>query len=255
MDTNIEKLDNLFEKWKSLMKDDETIPQNDIYRKDGVPFFTYDGIYGDKEMWYNSPSRVLFVLKDQYQRLDTFGHHSDDNIQDWNIEKRKNSRFFANIANVVWGLSNIKDGKMPEWNSISSRVKQQEVRNHLCEFPFAVVECKKLPGEDSISPQTLTHHIDKYGSFILKEIELLNANFIVCCSQEIYSYVVENYGGALIEFENQGHGEIRYDKLNNIYIIKTLHHPSYYGKASSLCEFYEYIKKHFDGFNKLLFSK
>ena len=173
MNKNIEKeLEDLFFEWHSRMK-----------AKDSSSHFTRDGLMynslpneQNEGVWFSSPKRVLFLLKDQNQ-IGEGEEKWDEDIREWLVntvndtteqklskkEANRNldSRFIRNIAYLLWGLSKA-DNENPWWyNEVTKHF--DEVKEFFNTQPFAIVECKKLPGGGKLVPKELKRHLRDFG--------------------------------------------------------------------------------------------
>ncbi len=162
-----EKLNILFDKWEA-----ESI-------ENGLTGFCRDGLmykYGDKkndvdELWDKSKNRILFLLKDPKE-------YSGDSREWLQIEENQQlrSQFLKKLAYVLYGLSNVKDGKTADFWDIT----HEQLVTCFNEIPFAFVESKKEAGKNEISGKELDKYINDYGDFLSDEINILKPNIVIC---------------------------------------------------------------------------
>lgn len=83
------------------------------------------------------------------------------------------------------GYSEVKENKM------------EDVKHLWRTQPFALIECKKIAGgpelDNSILKSTINSIISK--CFLIKELDILKPNIIVCCDSEgiIFDFVINEY--------------------------------------------------------------
>ena len=172
------------------------------------------------------------------------------------------------MAFLIWGLSKLTTNTVDDWpeGEVIAAHKKGDVKDLFNTIPFALVECKKLPGGPKLYDNILLGHLDEYGDFLTQEIETLNPNIIVCSGNRIFEFVVKYfsqsneieklpniYGG---EYEIDGKKVpnfttcLWYDQEKNIVVINSFH-PSdrvenwmYFEKVMS--PFRAFIREHSD---------
>lgn len=254
MNNDIEKrLEKLFVEWYSRMK-----------AKDSTFHFTKDGLiynsvipYEEMEnVWRSSRKRIIFLLKDQHQEADD---KWNEDIRNWlkdsmdeTDESRKikeanrnlSSPFMRNLAYILWGLSKA-DNNNPWWYEEVTK-HFDEVKDFFNTQPFAIVECKKQPGDGRLDDKILKQNLFEYGDLLHREIEILAPTMIVCTSQYIYDFVLGMYAQEeLICIEN--HNSIRFHVPTGILIFCS-YHPSAFRKNKN--EIYEGVMYHYRAFLK-----
>lgn len=239
MNSNVidEKLENLFDEWKDRMK------------KNGDMNFTKDGILRKKgisdtkviETWMASSKRILFLLKDQNQE----GGKWDEDIRDWLTinENTSNlgSTFLKNIAYILWGLSKADENNDWWYNEVTMHF--DEVKEYFNTQPFALVECKKQPGDGQLNDDVLKQHLSDYGDLLKQEIDILNPNIIVCTNQHIYDFILKKYPKEELECID-GYNSIRFHPLTGT-IVLCSYHPSAWN-----VDVYEGVMWHYRAFLK-----
>lgn len=253
----MKELENLFDKWSQKIKengDGEYFTKDGILRKNNLTEAQLE------QNWFSSEKRVLFLLKDQNQ----IGWKGNEDIRDWlkdtpndkdSAKKQKDSNrnleptFMKNMAYLLWGLS--KCNKECDWwyDEVSKHL--DEVKDFFNTQPFALVECKKQPGDGSLDDGVLKKHLDKYGDLLDNEIKILKPNIIVCTSQYIYDFVVRTYpqNDELVKLEN--HDSLRIHPQTKTLIFCS-YHPSTFGKAKDFV--YEGVMYHYREFLKSKYS-
>ena len=257
MNKSIEKeLENLFIEWRSRMK-----------AKDSASHFTRDGLMYNSNshehnegIWFSSPKRVLFLLKDQNQ-IGEGEEKWDEDIREWLVntvndtteqklskkEANRNldSRFIRNIAYILWGLSKA-DNDNPWWyDEVTKHI--DEVKDFFNTQPFAIVECKKQPGRGMLKDEELKRHLCEFGDLLQKEIEILSPTMIVCTSQHIYDFVIKMYPHDEPICIGEEHNSIRFHAPTGTLIFSS-YHPSAFTKSPS--DIYEGVMYHYRAFLK-----
>lgn len=239
MNSNVidEKLENLFDEWKDRMKKngDMNFTKDGILRKKGIP--DTKAI----ETWMASSKRILFLLKDQNQE----GGKWDEDIRDWLTinENTSNlgSTFLKNIAYILWGLSKADENNDWWYNEVTMHF--DEVKEYFNTQPFALVECKKQPGDGQLNDDVLKQHLSDYGDLLKQEIDILNPNIIVCTNQHIYDFILKKYPKEELECID-GYNSIRFHPLTGT-IVLCSYHPSAWN-----VDVYEGVMWHYRAFLK-----
>ena len=194
-----DKLEILFNEWKERMKKNGDMN----FTKDGI--LRKNGISDTKliETWMASSKRIMFLLKDQHQKG---ADKSDEDIRDWlkvtecddtqeKLNIKENNRnlaspFFKNIGYLFWGLSKATADDDNAWwyNEVTMHI--DEVKAFFNSQPFALVECKKQPGDGKLDNKVLVKHLNNYKDLLEREIEIMKPNMIVCTNHHIYGTVL-----------------------------------------------------------------
>lgn len=255
----MKELENLFDKWSQKIKengDGEYFTKDGILRKNNLTEAQLE------QNWFSSEKRVLFLLKDQNQ----IGWKGNEDIRDWlkdvesDTEKNRiqkyenrnlNSSFIKNIAYLLWGLT--KTNHECDWwyDEITQHI--EEVKTFFNTQPFALVECKKMPGGGELDDNVLRKHLTDYGCFLKKEINILDPNIIVCTSQYIYDFVVNNLydTNELISLSLEKHKSLRIHQPSKTLIFCS-YHPSTFWKSKDFV--YEGVMYHYREFLKSKYS-
>ncbi len=254
------ELNRIFEEWKERMKRNG---DGDFFTKDGILRQNNKSDEQIEQEWFSSSKRILFLLKDQHQDGEP---KWDEDIRDWlkNTEndngkaleqKRKNRNleilFTQRLAYLLWGLS--KADKNCDWWHDEITQHFEEVKTFFNTQPFALVECKKMPGGGSLDDNILKRHLSSYGDLLKKELDLLKPNIIICTSEHIYDFVISSCSEDSIQ-KLEGHNSIRIIRNNNHTetLIFCSYHPSVFGKKKDF--FYEGVMYHYRAFLKSKFN-
>lgn len=199
MEKSIEaRLEEIFKEWYDEIRKNEGDDKK--FTKDGIMFNENIPVNEIEDIWKKSSRRVLFLLKDQNQNdekkwsedirywlrvteLDRDKEHNKKSEQTI-IRKEKNKNlqypFIRKLAYLLWGLSKID--KNNNWYDDEVNKHFDEVKQFFNTQPFALVECKKLPGGGKVKNSEVKRHIKKYGEYLKNEIKVIDPNIIVCMS-------------------------------------------------------------------------
>lgn len=195
------QLDALFRDWIKTYSDAE---QNRFCR-DGLlmKHKEKDCNYDINKEWSKAPRKIMFLLKDcpdgsGYDTRTLLDGYIDNEDSLKNAEKTRQlkHRFFKNLAKILYGLYHMEKNNMGvDLNKeILNKDKLVEAFN---EIPFAYIECKKLAGGKRCSAKKLAESMERDKENLIKEINILDPNMIVCCDGEgtIFKHIVDNYFG------------------------------------------------------------
>lgn len=244
------QLAHLYDEWKSCMDEDQNLPKPICFTETGI--MNMEG--KEDEDWLNLPVRVAYLLKDQNQSADISQRHND-NTASFKNGIRTWRGFFSNIARIFYGLYKTVNDSYCSWEEVKSKTK--EVREFFLNTPIALIETKKQPGGPSVNSDEFLYHLTEHIHFLMKEINIIRPNFIICSCQEIYENVISHYGeiecykkknaNNLVTFTD--HGCVTYDLENGVFIIR-VNHPS---RMLSAKEHYEFaVTRHFAEVLKLI---
>ena len=220
------------------------------FARDGIMFkgeFYFDGQNwrrqngNENQMWSEAPLRILYITKDQNVGKEEDGrlgdawdvrgetyHYPDREIMpEQNVLFRKYA-FHRNLVYTLYGLLENKPEKdMIEYNNIidSEALKVSD------DNPFARINVKKLAGSSSISNNVLRGYLEQDRDIILRQIDSLDADIMVCCG---YSESLDKNGSSgnlLLDFLIENGYEFKciepnwvyYDKKKNKIAINTWH--------------------------------
>ena len=207
-----EYLEALFEEWNALSL------------KNGHGIITKDGLMRKKDtdvniLWAHSPKRVMFLLKDQ-------PYSEGDDIRNWmilpdtdkNAARNRNfsSTFLKRLSYLFYGLMH----NVVAWESITKELVVECFNSS----PVAFVEAKKQSGTSSVKNLEMVRYIQKYKDFLIKEINILQPNIIVCCGGPQYDFALNMlYDKSQLELIDQN----VYCDLVGKKVIIYAPHPSY----------------------------
>ena len=207
-------LDKLFDEWKSTY--------DSSFVADGL-MLKCDDTIDVENLWLQSNRRIAFLLKDQNQGT---GTHWDDDARLWlRIDSRTQQlerRIFHNIANLFYGLSNASAEDYAQfWYG---ELDFDKVRSHFDHYPFAYIECKKTPGGPNLKDSELQTYLQRDRRFLIRELEILNPNIIVCCSGKIFGFIIDIFGESNLR-EYGINGNLRYSAERHT-VIMYCEHPA-----------------------------
>ena len=166
--------------------------------------FCYDGIMYKNDptlnvdlLWEQSKRRIMFILKDC---PDGWGYDTREMLLD-KIGKEKaiknrtlEVKFLRNIAKLFYGLLEIKSDNNINDQYVNKR--KAEVVEYWNTKPFAFVESKKLAGGKSVSENAIEAALEHDEMFLMKELDILRPNIIVCCNgsgDSIFNFITQKY--------------------------------------------------------------
>lgn len=247
-----QQLDKIFKKWYERMYPGKSYLVND---KDKEPF-TKDGIMFNENIpadeienkWEHSSRRILFLLKDQNQKGDIKWPEDirywfkrteiddDKSIAQKNKNMNLQDPFFQKLAFMLWGFSKID--KNNDWWPVEVEMHFKEVKEFFNTQPYALIECKKLPGGGKVYDSEIKKHINGYGDLLKLEIETLNPNIIICMSGPGHHFALNDLFNKE-ELENCSNNVHIYRKNGKEILIIFSYHPSHpdynYGKLMDNC--------------------
>ena len=247
------ELDLLFDEWIAESK------KNNEWQSEEQIAFTKDGIL-EKDvdaMWYNSRKRILFLLKDQpTEWSDDVRLWLKDTEKDSEKSKTQKSKnrelehdFIRNIANVFWGLYTIDNPNDCDYSKVLE--KEKEVKQCFNTMPFALVESKKQGGGTSITDTELKKYLERYKTFLRRELDILSPNMIVCTNEVIYDFVIKYYNEKYPDSPLrtlEGHNSIRIHPESKTLIFCSYHPSATKYPQCDEAKFYGGVMEHYRAF-------
>ena len=228
----------LFEEWQNRILENEPeadfAPDGMLYR--GKIEFNDNGVgYKPRtlgnaaQQWDNAPKRLLILTKDLNDNEGGWDIRYDTGrVYDAGKFKVRTSllRFYTNMTLWAYALLDAAEGNpidvydmTPSWD---------QLREHYETAPIARVNCKKTVGTEKCPNSLLRDHLKTYGDLLLKQIEMYDADIILCCggSNLIKDFVKETYLPDLeVVIDTDW---IYYSKSRNKLVVNS-YHPSYPG--------------------------
>ena len=230
------QLNELFQEWMHDLSGED----RNLFCKDGLMLKAYKTEKSIDTLWDESPRRVMFILKDK-------NTPDGDDTRLWPVDGKHGieirelcggnigqTGFFPNIARILYGLTVQTIGY--------SQLEMQKVKDNWNALPFAFVEAKKLAGYSSVKSSDIENALKKDGEFLMREIDILNPNILVCCDADDtqFNYITQQYDsvekGEIISIEYKYPIKpcftccLRYYPTINKVVIKS-YHPTRIGKA------------------------
>lgn len=176
---NCTALDELFDLWR---------------KKEGHEFFCIDGFI-DEDTYKEQEKRVLFIAKesnvskgtdkDFFWLQSVANRKSDSKILSRRISIMANAYFDYNFSCVIKSLDNLQK--------------------------IAYMNINKSGGSSRTNTTKLWEYANYHKDYILKEIEIIKPELIVCCSKLVYEIISDILG----------------TKINDHKVIE-VYHPSYF---------------------------
>ena len=128
----------------------------------------------------------------------------------------------------------MQGGKILEYNDTPNWDALREIYTSA---PIARVNCKKQIGESSISDNELSSHIERYANYLKEQIEMYNADIILCCGgrSTIKNFVKKYYLQDLEVFSSNAW--VYYSPSTQKIVIDS-YHPSYPKSDTTMQTYY-----------------
>ncbi|MDE5844035.1 MAG: hypothetical protein K2K27_02895 [Muribaculaceae bacterium] len=179
--------DQILEEWNNLsIKNGQgEIETDGVAYKGGINSFRNDNgimiherMEGNEEgIWNNSDKRILFVAKElndpknPYDSRVVMSFDPDNGI----IPTHK---FLKAMLFITSGLLNSTEKHAAEFNRYES---MEKLMADWDKAAVAKINVKKQPGGSTSSFAEISKAMEDYKEFLVKQVQLLNANIIVCC--------------------------------------------------------------------------
>lgn len=247
------QLDSLFGEWRQKAEndgfyrfcEDGLMYKGEFDSKVGEDGKTYWWRCSGNEdlMWEEYPKRIMFLTKD-------VPNEDNADLREWIFRQNPTNikvLIYKNISLWLYGLLHINEnGEAPAYDEINDT---SLFSPFIDKTPIAYVNVKKESGKSTIDNKTLQNHMNNYKDFIVKEIEILEPDIIVCGggSSAIKNFVNKNLYPNLKQINSW----MYYEEEKNILVIDS-YHPSYFrikggGKTiyTKMMEAYEeFLAKH-----------
>ncbi len=243
--------EEIFEEWISLSEtnndggEDEFAQDGLLYRGDIV--YTDKGFWerhegNEESLWEASSKRIMFLTKD----LNDPGNPWDIRCETGRKNKHGkdifsvNTLFYKNYMRMLYGILNAQeDNSDLSYDTVNNPAIYQPFFDKV---PIVRINCKKQVGGNSLKNSELIKYLRNYKDILLKQINLYDANIIVCCggSSIIKEFVAKNYITDLIQINSWIYYSESCDKL----VIDAFHlsYPgSHYKDAPSEEEAYTWM--------------
>ena len=204
----------LFAKWLQACIEKDGI-STDEFARDGLLFRgecrSVNGCWemqpGDEtELWNNACCRLLILTKDTTVNggMDDIRIESARQNHTGVEVKTSLTTFYKNLTLWSYALLNALQGgrilsydDTPDWDRL---------REIYTTSPIARVNCKKQIGDSTISNECLKSHIERYASFLTEQVEMYDADVILCCGGGgvIRDFVKRCYLPDLVRFSDDG---------------------------------------------------
>jgi hypothetical protein len=192
-------------------------------------------------LWGNVFPRIMLLTKefnDPEGNTDDIRHETcRKNFTGESNIITSNLQFHKNIMHHVYGLANYKNGKCPPYQELNL----DTCRNFYETYPLVRINVKKQTGGCTIKNDTISYYIKTYANPLKKQIELFDADIIICYGRAIFNYIISTFFPDIKEEENDPW--IYFSEKRQKVIINS-YHPSYY--FYSIKNFYEYPIKEFE---------
>lgn len=206
----------------------------------------------ENKLWETAPLRILFLSKDQY--IDDKAYESNilsfrDKTTVLEDFRLTSNRFLKRMAYAIYGLSKSTPNEVVPFDYPAEH--EEEVLRWIDDFPFAWINCKKEGGGSTCSYSALVAAMNDYKDFLVKQIQNVDADIIVCCGySENLSQSGQSTGYPILDFLKENvydfeyagneYQDVWFDKKSGKLAIGSWH-PSAWGKDITNESFYYYI--------------
>ena len=194
----------------------------------------YDGIV-DEKSWRNTKYKLAFLLKETNgndKNGEKIEVQSDWDYIGW-IKKLSTKEeplypTFRNIAmwsSVFFDIFENGETDMGKYIDNSTLKITDELLSNLRKI--AVVNLKKSWGTGSSDWNELDKHLsnDKIRSLLIKEMDLINADVVICGSNQVFDFALTIWGGAKKEFSTPNGNTINYFETGKTVFVQ-FYHPA-----------------------------
>ena len=173
---NCNTLDELFELWK-MAQAEETDESYNAYKYGKVDktSFLPDGII-DEESFSKVDKKVLFIAKEA---------NWGGNNKDTEVNEKDDPFWLQSVVNDVWDKTNFSNGIAMLYNAFITGNYDKINYEHSLLRNIAFMNLNKRGGYNYSSYDTLYGYTKKYSEFIAREIEIINPDTIICCSDTV----------------------------------------------------------------------
>lgn len=236
-----DKENSLFEDWEKHLKNVTEQDVDSLFCPDGLhttgkPDYAENGVWimspdrKEYDLWTNSPIRCLFLSKDYNCGNDGEGMDLREETGLINFSN-KLTRFHKSYFMMYYGFMNCnaKDGTYP---SFEKATECNIISSFFYHNPVVRMNIKKLAGGGYCQKAKLQEAINRDKSFISRQIDLYNANILVCLDgaekSPIMKFLFEKYRDvSRICYHNEEYNFLYYSSDSKIIIIHE-YHPMYF---------------------------
>lgn len=200
---NCTTLEELFELWKEAQVEESDESYNSYrYGKVDKTSFLPDGII-DEAAFSKVDKKVLFIAKEA-----NWGGNNIDN----EVNEKEDPFWLQGVVKKGWKKTNFSKGIAMLYNAYISNNFAETDEKHEPLINIAFMNLNKRGGYNYASFGTLYGYTSKYSEFIAKQIEIINPDIIICCSDTV-AYLINTFIKAHITVPE----------------IISVFHPSYFG--------------------------
>lgn len=192
--------ERILKEWEECVKINEKIPNFSpdgiLYRGKPYDELGYSEFEADKDLenrlWSNAPIRYLFITKDQNAGDEQAWDVRGETGRKYKDSKYISYRFYRNMMYILYGLTHSKI-EMCGYDDFTDEEAIEEYDN----VALARINVKKQAGGSSITNDTLKKYIEAYKDLLKQQIELLDADILICCG---YSNSENDTGNIILNF-------------------------------------------------------
>lgn len=177
----------------------------------------YERQPGNEEtVWNNSVKRILFVLKE----LNDSNPYDSRVVVTYDPDNGKipSNR---NIKNMLYVTKGILESRVDKASPFNENDDMNILMKMWDSAAVAKINVKKQPGDSVADTNEIADHMNTYKEFLKQQLQLLDANIIVCCDNRagILSAIKELVYPHAIQLTN----EVWYDKSSGAMLIESYH--------------------------------
>lgn len=180
---------------------------------------------GDEEnIWNNSEKRILFVLKE----LNDPGNPYDSRVAVVYDPDNGIVPSDKNIKNMIYATKGILESSADNAAPLNENEDMDTLMKIWDKAAVAKINVKKQPGGAVADTSVIAEHMNTYKEFLKQQLQLLDANIIVCCDNK--SGILSTIKELVYPNAVQVTDEVWYDKSSNAMLIESYHtnpHRSY----------------------------
>lgn len=206
--------------FKERIQDLNTRIKEQVTLFDEEVYPIYDGALHETEYFYNNPIKILWLMKEPYEKEDREGSWSLSELYEYDYNKfykeliiGKHRATWQPVVYVSYGILN----DFVLWDDIPFIRNKPEIAKELSKVAW--VNIQKLP---SITAQkteigNIYEGYRNHSNLINEQIELLNPNVIICGNT--FQVIKEDWGLSNI----QKYNSVEFAFHNNCIVVNTYH--------------------------------